>query len=751
MNTPEINLHAQGLSAYTDDIIPPKNTLYGSVFTSPVAHGMIVKLDVSAALKSPGVAAIFTAKDIPGENQLGEAIKDQQLLADKEVLYVGQPIAVVIAESKDLADKARSLINLEVKELRPVIDERESYKKGKLIQPPRIFSIGNVTDKWKKCDVILEGSCKTGTQEHFYLETQSALAVPVNQKCLKIYSATQSPMFVQKIASGILGLDMHDIEVEVGRLGGGFGGKEEQGAPWAAMAALGAYLLNKPVKITLSRAEDIIFTGKRHPYSSDYRIGLTRRGKILAYEVTYYQNSGAAADLSTAILERSLFHITNSYNIPNVKATGICCYTNLVPFTAFRGFGAPQAMFVMESAIHKAAEKLNMDASEIQKINLLKDGDRFPYGMKVKMANARKCFAEAEKKYGLKRIHEECVRFNARNAQFKKGVAVMPLCFGISFTTKFLNQGGALINVYKDGSIQVTTGVTEMGQGVFAKIAQIVSEVFSVDIGRVRIDSTSTATVPNTSPTAASTGTDLNGMAAKYAAEEILGRLKSFCAVYLKCKEKDVSISDEWVYMKKKKTDLKWKDLVLNAYHERTDLSAHGFYATPNLHFDRTINKGSPLAYHVYGTGIIEVTLDCLRGNYDIDSVKIIHDAGKSLNKDIDLGQIYGGIVQGMGWLTLENMQFDENGRIIQDSAASYKIPDIKFAPGTFEVELLKDSINPYAVNGSKATGEPPFIYGIGIYFALLNAIKAFNADFKPDYTAPMTTEKILLSLYGII
>ena len=625
-------------------------------------------------------------------------------------------------------------------------DAREAAKKGLFIAPSQTLSIGDVDKTWEKCDIIIEGKAENGGQEHVYLETQSALAIPDENERIIIYSSTQAPTTVQGTTAKILGIDMNMVEVDVKRIGGGFGGKEDQATQWAAMCALGVYHTGRPVKMVLKRREDIRITGKRHPYSTDYKIGLTKEGKILAFEATYYQNSGASADLSTAILGRTLFHATNSYYIPNVRVTGYPCKTNLVPFTAFRGFGGPQGMFVIECALDQAAEKMGIPKYILQEKNLLNEGDQFHYGQKVERANARRSFEEVLKEANFEDKLKEIEEFNENSRFMKKGISIMPICFGISFTSTFLNQAGALVNIYKDGSVSVSTGAVEMGQGVNIKIRQIVAYALGISPDRIKIESTNTTRVINTSPTAASTGTDLNGKAAEMACLTLIERLKNVAAEELKAEVEEISIKDGYVYVNDKKTELSWEKLVNTAYFKRVNLAAQALYATPKIYFDKMKNKGRPFAYHVFGTAIIEVTVDCLRGTYTVDRVHIVHDAGKSINYLVDLGQAEGGLIQDIGWMTIEELMY-YNGKIITDSFATYKIPNLPFTP-EIKVKFLENVENPEAVLKSKAIGEPPFMYGIGVYFALKQAAQTFRKNKKWKYSAPLTPEKLLLFLY---
>ena len=745
MKQNDIFFHTRGESLFTDDLDIFSGLLHAAVLPSPLAHGRIIKLETDAARNAPGVVAVFSAADIPGENQIGGIIPDEQLLADHEVHFIGQPVAFVVAKTPRQARQALAAIQLEIEELPPVFDLRQAAAEGMLITPPRTFSCGNVEQAWPACSLVVAGRVDSGGQEHLYLETQAAVAVPGEKDTLRVISATQSPTGVQRIIARVLGLAMSQVAVEVFRLGGAFGGKEDQATAWAVMAALAARKLRQPVKLVLNRSEDMRLTGKRHPYSSDFKIGLDAEGKILAYEVTYYQNAGAAADLSPAILERTLFHATNSYHIPNVRATGISCRTNLPPFTAFRGFGAPQAMFVLEAAIFQAAEKLGVDSGKLQEKNLLSEGDEFPYGQKVKNCRARRCWDEAASIFDLEAARERVLKYNAANTISKKGLALMPVCFGISFTSTHLNQAGALVHVYTDGSVSVSTGAVEMGQGVNNKILQVASRTLGVSQARLRMESTCTRRVANTSPTAASTGADLNGKAVEIACSEIRRRLLWVAAEKLSVADPaGLAIRSETVYQNGSGTDLTWDKLVQAAFFSRINLSTQAHYAPPGIHFDRSTEKGEPFAYHVFGTAIVEATLDALRGTYTVDAVRAVHDAGTSLNPLADRGQAEGGIVQGIGWMTLEELLYSDQGRLLTDTLSTYKIPDIRTAPAEIDVRFLKDAPNPAAVLNSKAVGEPPFMYGIGAYFALLAALRAFRPGKPLPYAAPLTAEKVL-------
>jgi xanthine dehydrogenase large subunit len=737
----------RGESVYLDDIPVLEGTLYAAVFDSPIAHGKIGNIDFSEALSSKGVIRIFTAKDIPGQNQIGGIIPDEELLASSHVHFCGMPVALVVASTEEEARAAVLRIRMDIEPLEVITDPRIAKEKGELIIPPRTFRIGETGDAWDRCAHIFEGQAVTNGQEHLYIETQGAYSIPLESGAIRIYSSTQGPTAVQRTAGHVLNMPMHLIEVDTTRLGGGFGGKEDQATAWAIFCALATYHLKKPVKLALHRMDDMRMTGKRNPYSSDYRIGLDSDLKILAYEVSFFQNAGAAADLSPAVLERTLFHCTNSYFIPNVKATAYCCRTNLPPNTAFRGFGGPQGMFVIEAAIDHAAAKLGVKASYIQQANLIRDGEEFPFGQRAE-SEAGPCWQQAVAEFDAGDLSKEVEVFNAENKLYKKGLAFMPICFGISFTKTRMNQGRALVHVYTDGSVGVSTGAVEMGQGVNTKILQVASQIFGLDPSRVKVYPANTYRIANTSPTAASAAADLNGKATELACLSILERLKQVAAEELRTDPEKVEIREGKVFTEGEVSLLGWDDLVMQTYNRRISLSEHAHYTPPGIHFDPKTEKGHPFSYHVYGTAIVCVTVDCLRGIYEVDYVKAVHDFGKTMNPVVDRGQCEGGIVQGIGWMTMEEIVYDEKGKLRSNALSTYKVPDIYSVPREIELVPLKTDRDNLAIFRSKAVGEPPLMYGIGAYFALRNAINAFNPGSAIPYDAPMTPEKVLLSLY---
>ena len=740
--------HVRGESLFVDDITTLQGTLYGVTFDSPKAHGTIKNIDYSKAESLEGVVKIFTYKDILGENQIGGIIPDEPLWAEHEVHFIGQPIAFIVATSEAIAKKSRTLITIEIDEKPVITTAKEAKEKGSFINAPRSFKLGNTTSSFANCEYVIEGETFSNGQEHLYLETQGCYAVPMENGNIKITSSTQGPTSVQKTVAKVLGVSMHKIEVDVIRLGGGFGGKEDQATPWAVMAAVAVQNLKKPVKYILNRHDDLRMTGKRHPYESTFKIGLSKELKIQAFEVEFLQNSGAAADLSPAIAERTLFHATNSYFIPNVTTTVHSCKTNLPPNTAFRGFGGPQGMFVIESAIAKAAEEIGIDKKKIQELNLLHENDEFSYGQIATQVEMENCWTSAKNNFNSAKLEEEIAAFNNINAQYKKGLSFMPITFGISFTNTPMNHARALIHIYQDGSVGVSTGAVEMGQSVNTKMLQVTSATLGISTAKVKLETTNTTRVANTSPTAASSTADLNGKAVLKACNSLIDRLTTVASTILAVDKDIIEFKNDMVYVNKQQTSLTWEKVVEQAMFERVALSENAHYATPIIHFDKTKEKGHPFAYHVYGTAITIVTVDCLRGTYEIDAVKIVHDFGKSMNIGIDIGQVEGALVQGIGWMTLEEISYNEQGQLLSNALSTYKVPDVFSVPKTIEVLPLETFGNEFAILKSKAVGEPPLMYGIGAYFAIQNAVKEFNPNYQLKFDAPFTPEKVLMGLY---
>ena len=740
--------HVRGESLFVDDLMLRQDALIGLCFDSPKAHGKIISVDYSKAEALEGVVKIFTYKDVLGENQIGGIIPDEPLWAEDEVHFWGQPIAFIVAKTDAIAKKARALIDIEIEELPVITTAKEAKEKGSFINAPRSFKLGNSESSLSNCDYVFEGETFSNGQEHLYLETQGCYVMPQENGSIKIISSTQGPTQVQKTAAKVLGIPMHKIEVDVIRLGGGFGGKEDQATPWAVMAAVAVQHLNKPVKYMLNRHDDLRMTGKRHPYSSFFKIGLTKDLKIKVFEAEFLQNSGAAADLSPAIAERTLFHATNSYFIPNVTTTVYSCKTNLPPNTAFRGFGGPQGMFVIESAIAQAAAEIGIDKKEIQEANLLQENDEFSYGQIATEVQAEKAWFTAKEKFKLEKLEKEVANYNANNLHSKKGISLMPITFGISFTNTPMNHARALVHIYQDGSVGVSTGAVEMGQSVNTKMLQVAQDTLGITADTVKLETTNTTRVANTSPSAASSTADLNGKAVEMACNSLIERLTIVAANLLSTDENILSFKENCIFIDGEKSALSWNKVVAQAMLERVALSENAHYATPMIYFDKTIEKGHPFAYHVYGTAITTITLDCVRGIYEVDNVNIVHDFGKSMNLGIDIGQVEGALAQGIGWMTMEEISYNKDGRLLSNALSTYKVPDIFSSPKNIEIHALETTGNPLAIRQSKAVGEPPLMYGIGTYFAIQNAIIAFNTNYQLKFHSPFTPEKVLTALY---
>lgn len=743
-------LHVSGRSQYIDDVPAPAGMLHAAIFGSPVAHGKVVRLDFEAAEKVEGVVGVVHYDTVPGSKLVGALSLDEPLFAKTEVMYIGHPIAMVVATTPEAAAKGVKACSVEVEDLPVNLCPRKAFEDGDLLQETRVFEKGSVDDVWSDCEHVVEGKIDLAGQEHLYLETNRARSIPREDDQMQVYSSTQSPSAVQKHVAGVLGLPMHKIEVDVKRLGGGFGGKEDQATQWACMTSVAANEFSRPVQIVLSRADDMRMTGKRHPYKQDFKIGLDAEGKILAYEVTHFQNGGAYMDLSAAVLERTVMHSTNAYAIPNVKIRAACCRTNLPPNTAFRGFGGPQGMFALEVAIEQAAEKMDVSEDSIQSKNLISDGYVFHYGQEVEACNMQRTWDEAVSDFDVEGIRSRIEKFNAEHTFEKQGFAMMPVCFGISFTKTFLNQGSSLVHVYTDGSVSVTTGGIEMGQGISSNMIAICSSVFGISPERIKSNSTNTTRIANISPSAASATTDLNGNATIIACREIMSGMKTVAAKELSCEAEEITIQDGIVHRSGQSTELDWNTLVLKTYFARVQLMAHGFYSPPKLHYDPVKGYGRPFHYYTYGTCLVETTVDCIRGNYTIDATRIVHDLGRTIIPTVDRGQIEGGLAQGLGWVTLEELAYNDEGRLTSQALSTYKAPDAEFMPDVMELKLLENVENPGGPLGSKAVGEPPFMYGMAAFFAIRRAVDAFRKTHNDgkEIRCPVTTEQVLLKLY---
>ncbi len=739
--------HVTGHSQFIDDIPKPRHLLYVKVLLSPLAHGKIIKIDTAKAKASPGVATVLTAEDISGENQIGGIIQDEVCLAQGQVHFVGEPVAIIAAESVEEAEIALGLIELELEEETPVLTVRDAIAKNQFVGPVRTIERGDVESVFADCPYYLEGVIRNEGQEHFYLETQGVLSIPEDDGGITIYSSSQNPNEIQRMVANVLGVSQNQVTVDIKRIGGGFGGKETQATAWACIAALATFHTGRPTELRLTRDEDMLCTGKRHAFESDYRVAFDKEGRILAYCIELNSNCGAVADVSTSVLERAMLHAENSYQIENIRVIGRPCKTNLHPATAFRGFGGPQGIFAIESVLQKIAFTLGLDPLDVRMKNMYRKGDIAPYGEEILHAeHVGEIFEKLRKDSRWDERRKNVAAFNAKNKYEKKGLGITPVKFGISFTAAHLNQGSALIQVYLDGSISVTHGAIEMGQEVNTKIAQIAATNFGVPLSCVRIESNNTKRVANTSPTAASSGCDLNGHAVENASLKIMKRLRELVGRLFPNIE--VSFENGNVYatvegnIDYEKPLITFRELVKKAYFERIDLCDHGYYASPGIHFDRDKGQGHPFLYYVFGAAVSEVTVDLLTGRTRIDCVHILHDCGSSINPRVDIGQIQGGFAQGIGWVTTEELVYNANGELLSCSPATYKIPTLGDIPEELHIELLEGSFNEKGIKRSKAIGEPPFVYGESVYFAIVDALCSLGR-YPEELSIPATPEKI--------
>jgi len=740
-------MHVQGSAQYIDDIAVPDGTLHVAFALSNVAHGKIKSIDVNAARVAEGVHSVLLADEI--ENLLiGPIRHDEPILASKEVLFYGQAIAAILAESHDQAKKAALLVTAEIEELESIVSIDQAMKSKSFLDDPIIVSTGNSQKAIKDAKNSLTGSLSIGGQEHYYLEGQVAMSIPTESNEMLVHSSTQNPTEVQHLVAHVLSVPQNAIEVVTRRMGGGFGGKETDSSQLACVCAIFSKKTKRPVKARLSRRDDILLTGKRHDFVANYEVGYSDEGLIQGINIVLAARCGYSLDLSKAIVSRALFHADNTYFIPNATFTGYLCKTNTASNTAFRGFGGPQGMLAIENIVEEIANKIGSDPLEVRKINFYqKDKNNVtPYGQVVEDNIIDEITNELINDSNYLSRRKEVDKFNKNNKYLKKGLAFSPVKFGISFTTQLLNQAGALVSIYKDGSIYLNHGGTEMGQGLFIKVAQVVANEFGVDISRVKVSATSTAKVPNTSPTAASSGSDLNGMAAREACLRIKNNLTNFAKEYFSVSDSSVKFQNSKVVINKKQ--MSFDEFISLAYLNRVELFSNGFYKTPKIHFDLVKQKGHPFFYYSYGACVSEVIVDCLTGEYKLLAVDILHDVGASLNPAIDTGQIVGGYIQGMGWLCSEELKWSDSGALLTTGASTYKIPAIGDTPEHFEVKIKPNISNhENTIHKSKAVGEPPLMLAISTWLAIKNAI--FNADKKNvgRLNAPASFEQVFFSL----
>ncbi len=744
--------HARGRSVFLDDIPPISNELLVDFLGSPVARGEILSLDVSDALKLPGVVAIYTWRDVPGCNLFGAIFHDEHFLAEDKVTFQGEPIAVIAAESRAAIEAAKRAIRLEIRAEKPVVTIADAIAAEEWIGPPRAITRGDAKSALERAPHRFEDTIHIGGQEHFYLETQCALAIPGENGHLTFHSSTQNPTETQVMAARVLGLGMHQVVCGCKRMGGGFGGKETQATPPALMAGLVAMKTGRAARCVYGRETDGRVTGKRHPFEVRYQIGFDNDGRLLAARLEFYANGGASADLSTSVFDRALYHADNAYFIPDIELLGRICRTNLPSNTAFRGFGGGQGILAIENIIEDIAEYLGKDATEIRLINCYGAGGRnqTPYGQIVQDETLPLLFERLMERADYANRRREINDFNAQSSTHLRGLSQMMVKFGISFTTKFLNQANALVNVYTDGTVQVSTGGTEMGQGLNTKIRQLVADEFALDPGSISVMPTSTEKNNNTPPTAASAGTDLNGSAAVGACRLIRERLTEFAAARLS--DADPIPLEQVVWENGRVFDaenpekcLEFGALVHAAHRERISLGERGHYITPGL------GPSRPFFYFTTGCALAEVEIDRFTGEMRTLRADILMDIGQSINPAIDVGQIGGGFVQGMGWATCEELKFTGEGELLTASPSTYKIPGVRDIPEDFRIEFVEDSRFPENVRSSKAVGEPPLLLGLCVWTAIKNALSyaGKRGEIAP-LNLPATGEEILRCLTEI-
>ena len=742
--------HVAGSAIYIDDIPEPAGTLHAAPGLSTRAHAGVRSMDLTKVRAAPGVVLVLTAEDIPGTNDVSPiGAADDPVFATGTVEFHGQVLFAVIADSHDEARRAARLAKIEYDDLPPVLTVDDALREKLFVLPEHVMKRGDAASSIARAPHRLKGEFRHGGQEHFYLEGQASLAVPAEDGDVIVHCSTQHPTEVQHNVAHVLGRPHNAVTVECRRMGGGFGGKETQGSQWAAIAALAAVKLGRPVKCRLDRDDDMIATGKRHDFRIGYEVGFDKDGRILGISFEHAARCGYSADLSGAIADRAMFHADNGYFFEAVRIRSQRCKTHTVSNTAFRGFGGPQGMMGIEEVMDAIARERGLDPLAVRRVNLYGDAPRnvTPYHMVVEDNILPELITRLEESSEYRARRKEITQFNRQNAYLKKGIALTPVKFGISFTTTHLNQAGALVHVYTDGSVHLNHGGTEMGQGLFVKVAQVVAEEFQIDLDQVKITPTNTGKVPNTSATAASSGSDMNGMAAQAAARKIKQRMTDFAAEKYKVAADDIEFLPNRVRIGNQ--EVPFKDLVKQAYMGRVSLSATGYYRTPKIHYDRDSASGRPFLYFAYGAAVSEVLIDTLTGEHTLTRVDILHDAGRSLNPAIDLGQVEGGFIQGMGWLTSEELYFDAEGRLRTHAPSTYKIPTCSDRPADFRMQLLENAPNREdTIHRSKAVGEPPLMLAISVFRAISDAIASI-ADYRlmPHLDAPATPERVLFAV----
>ena len=741
-------LQVTGAAGYTDDIPEPRGTLHAAVGVSPVAHARLRGVELAAVRSAPGVVDVVVAADIPGSNNVGPIVDDDPILADGVVHFAGQPVFAVAATSVEAARRAVRRATFDLEPRPPILTIEAAMEARSFVLPPVHVARGDAKAALARAPHRLSGTIRSGGQDHFYLEGQIALAIPLEGGAMHVHCSTQHPGEVQQMVAHALGLAAHEVVVECRRMGGGFGGKETQMSLYACVAALLARRSGRAVKLRLDRDDDMRSTGKRHAFVHGFDVGHDDQGRILAIDLTMASRCGFSADLSGPINDRAVFHADNAYWLPDVAIHNYRCRTNTVSDTAFRGFGGPQGMFAIEAVIDAVARATGRDPLDVRKVNLYGVTERnvTPFGMTVEDNIVPALIDRLEETSRYRERRAEITAWNRGSPVVKRGLALTPVKFGISFTATHYNQAGALVHVYQDGTVLLNHGGTEMGQGLFTKVRQVVAQELGIGVEAVRVSASDTSKVPNASPTAASSGSDLNGMAARDAARTLRQRLAAHAARTFDCDPGAIAFRDGTVGAGSR--SIAFAELARSAYHARVPLSATGFYATPKIHYDRKTLSGRPFFYHAYGAACAEVAIDALTGEHRLLAVDILHDVGRSLNPAIDRGQIEGGFLQGWGWLAMEELVWDAKGELKTHAPSTYKIPTARDWPARSRVDFWPAENREETIHRSKAVGEPPFMLALAGFHALRDAVASI-ADYRytPDLDAPATDERILFAV----
>lgn len=762
--------HVTGAAQYIDDLSRRDGELVVSFVGAPIACGRLLTIDLDAARDVPGVVCLLTHEDLGGPNHFGPIIVDEPFLVEKEISYIGQPIVVIGAETAAAAERARQLVRIDCEECTAALTIDDAILAESFIGPKRhMVSPGAEDDDafataLSSAPHTLSGRFHSNGQEQFYFETQAALAEPGEADSIKVISSTQNPTEAQAVVAEALGFGMHQVICECPRMGGGFGGKETQSSLTAVMAALVAQKSGRPARLVLDRGDDMRITGKRHTYQTDYRVAFDDDGRIVAAEFDFYSNGGAFADLSTSVMERTMLHADNAYHIPQLRVTGQVCRTNLPPNTAFRGFGGPQGLAVIESCLQEIAQVVDRDALDVRQLNLYRDGDPQQnvthYGQIVRDHVMEEIFDQLVETSDYQQRMTAVNEFNRASVTHVKGLAISPVKFGISFTTKFLNQANALVNVYMDGTVQVSTGGTEMGQGLNTKIRQLVADEFGLSPSCVRLMTTSTEKNHNTSPTAASAGTDLNGAAALHACRLIIDRMKRYAAELLSDDDRGlvpaaehIQLADGYVFDDRDHDTshrVEFGEFCAMARRERVDLGARGFFATPGVDYNRETGRGNPFFYYTTGAAVAEVTIDRLTGELQCDRADLLMDVGRMINPGVDRGQVIGGFIQGVGWVTDEELRYDDTGQLLSTGPTTYKIPNVTDLPRVLNVDFIDNPKHQKNIRQSKAVGEPPLMLGLAVWLAARHALSLISAGKTVELAIPATGEELLMRMTAL-